>query len=127
MVDELWWHEDGSASIAWICYRDDGESMAQRAQQMHLASPFATEVMACHQAIQWAKEQNLCKVSIWTDSQLLVDVLCNRVSPFCSSITIIADIKLVSKFFDYLCICKVKQQDVKPTHDLARSVNNFPT
>ncbi|KAF5937378.1 hypothetical protein HYC85_024884 [Camellia sinensis] len=68
---------------------------------MQLASPIATEGMACHQAMQWAKEQNLRKVSIWTNSHLLVDVLCKRVGRFWSSTTIIADIKLVSKYFAY--------------------------
>ncbi|CAL5374693.1 unnamed protein product [Camellia sinensis] len=72
-------------------------------------SVFEAEVLACHKAIQRAKDQSICKLEVWTDSQLLVDVLSNRVSPFWSSSTLIADIRAFSKYFDYLVVRKVKR------------------
>lgn len=68
--------------------------------ERNLDSLFTMELVACNRAIQWAKECNLLQICIWTDSKLLVDAW--------SISTIIADIKMASRSFDYLCICKVR-------------------
>ncbi|XP_028054914.1 7-deoxyloganetin glucosyltransferase-like [Camellia sinensis] len=57
IIDGSWRKDDGSASIAWVCYDADEEPIAQRAAQLHLLSAFPAEVIACQRVIQWAKEQ----------------------------------------------------------------------
>ncbi|CAL5402045.1 unnamed protein product [Camellia sinensis] len=122
-----WRAADQSAGIAWVCYNGYQEKVAHRSAKLVLPSTFAAEAKACLDALQWAREKGMLCIIICTDSQQLLAALKENSNVDWLLSTIIKDICYYGRYFNVIIVSKVDRSVVKPTHNLAYCVNDFPT
>ncbi|CAL5399312.1 unnamed protein product [Camellia sinensis] len=127
VVDGSWRAADQSAGIAWVCYNGYQEKVAHRSAKLVLPSTFAAEAKACLDALQWAREKGMLCIIICTDSQQLLAALKENSNVDWLLSTIIKDICYYGRYFNVIIVSKVDRSVVKPTHNLAYCVNDFPT
>ncbi|KAF5946887.1 hypothetical protein HYC85_017115 [Camellia sinensis] len=91
------------------------------------ADQSAAEAKACLDALQWAREKGMLCIIICTDSQQLLAALKENSNVDWLLSTIIKDICYYGRYFNVIIVSKVDRSVVKPTHNLAYCVNDFPT
>lgn len=75
-IDKSWNKNTQSDSITWTIIHDQTSTRQGHGRCLHARSTLSMEMQACLHAIIWAHERVYNCISIYTDSELLVNCLC---------------------------------------------------
>lgn len=119
-IDGAWDKITHRAVAAWVAELHSHVSTARQAHMFRSTSAVQTEAMACLLAIQWAVSTSAGNIIIYTDSNLLVGFLADRIRPSPSVSHTVRDIQRMASSFEYCRVMKVTRDEVAPAHNLAK-------
>ncbi|XP_021865192.2 uncharacterized protein [Spinacia oleracea] len=136
VIDGSWHKNTRNAGMGWCL--DNQYTPSDRilggAQFGYADSALQTEVTACLLSLRWAAEAGIGRVTIFSDSQRLVDLLRSDDVTDIQLIWTLAEIRRIAKNFNWCCVNKVDRKRVQHAHDLATATStlllsfiNFPS
>ncbi|XP_021837769.2 uncharacterized protein [Spinacia oleracea] len=128
VVDGSWFKNSKNSGMGWCLDRDQSSTdrIIGGAQHGTAFSALHTEVLACLLSLCWASQAGLRRITVFTDSQCLVEILRSPDIMDIQLIWTIAEIKNIGKSFLWCCINKVDRSRVEQAHVLSSNCSlNF--
>lgn len=127
-VDGSWHKRSNKAALAWITLHVNSNTTSEYAVCLRTRSALQVKAMAVLSAFRWAHASQVAKISLFSDSEVLVRTF---VSPSYDDISIfhtIQDIRRLAHTFQGCRILKVSRQEVALAHNLAKRcwMTHFP-
>ncbi|KMT00027.1 hypothetical protein BVRB_1g018560 [Beta vulgaris subsp. vulgaris] len=118
-VDGSWISSSSLAGIAWVGTDISNHTQTGECGCIHAHSALLTEAKACLQAMFWAHEQGYKKISVHTDSEIIIRSLLKPLTYPISITWTLCDIRATAQQFEWCRITKVDRSQVHMAHVLA--------
>ncbi|XP_056698700.1 uncharacterized protein [Spinacia oleracea] len=125
--DGSWFKSSKIAGMGWYLDRQQvpSDRILGGAQPGLTSSALHSEVLACLLSLRWASQAGFNRVTIFTDSLRLVDLLRSMEIADINLIWTLAEIQRIGKTFLWCCINKVDRQRVHQAHKLAKAASTL--
>ncbi|XP_028115313.1 uncharacterized protein LOC114313144 [Camellia sinensis] len=129
IIDGSWKSPTDNARIVWICLDNQKQLIKRQAVvKTSLSHALLAEAHACLDAIRWAVQQEMKHINVYTDCQVLVQMLQQqRYQEHWHIFTLVQDILAYVKCLNYVCLRKVDRSVIQPAHNTAKNVTTTTT